>query len=118
MAADDVVTKVTTVFTSPIIERALKTFVEVTAAQAALYTTVIPNSPSVQGSATISASATVLSIIWNGLVQWSLAVRSKKLDALCRAIDEAVDARLSAQAAQQAPLKPVPPSRPPVLGTD
>ncbi len=96
---------------SPIIERAYKTFVEVTAAQAALYGTVVPNAPGVKTSAAVSTGATALAIAWNLGLAYFTNVKSAKLDKLAEAIDRAVDARLAAQAAP-APVPPagVPPT--------
>lgn len=78
-------------------ERALKTFVEATAAQAALYTTIVPNSPGVKTGAAVSVGATVLSIVWNGLLAWAAAAKNAKLLAFTKAVEDAVTARLAVQ---------------------
>jgi hypothetical protein len=101
MSLSSVISRVQAWATSPVVERAIKTFVEATAAQAALYTTVVPDSPGVKGSATISVGATVLSVVWNLLIAWATKAKSAKLDALAQAIDNAVDARLALRAAEQ-----------------
>lgn len=93
--------KVTSFIKNPIVERAYKTFIEITAAQAALYGTVVPDSPGVKASAVISTSATVLSVVWNGALLWFTNTRSAKLDRLAQAIDTIVDKRIAEQAAEQ-----------------
>jgi hypothetical protein len=60
-----IVTFIQKLAADPIVERSFKTFVEATAAQAALYTTVVPSSPGVKGTAAVSVGATVLSVLWN-----------------------------------------------------
>lgn len=85
-------------FSSDTVSRVIKTLIEVTAAQAALYTTVIPNAPSVKGSAAVSGGAALLSLVWALLVNWATQTKSAKLDTLAAAIDKAVDARIAAQA--------------------
>lgn len=92
----------------PIVERAYKTFVEVSAAQAAAYGTVVPNSPGVRTSAVVSAGATVLSVLWNALLAHASKRQAAKLTALADAIDRAVAVRLAVQAEAQkaAPTTP------------
>ena len=84
-------------YQNPIFERAYKTLVEVTAAQAALYGSVVPHAPSVQTSATVSGVATFASLLWNLAQKWFVNYRSARLDSLAAAIDAAVAARLAAQ---------------------
>lgn len=96
---------------NPIVERAYKTFVEITAAQAALYGTVVPDSPGVKASAAISTGATVVSLVWNGALLWFTKTRSAKLDALAAAIDAIVDKRIAEQSAT-APTSGASPSAP------
>lgn len=81
----------------PVVERAVKTFIEATAAQAAVYTTVVPTTPGVKTSASISVGAAVLSVLWNSLQAWATNTKSARLDRIAAAIDAAVDARLAAQ---------------------
>jgi len=88
--------------TNDTFSRAVKTFIEVTAAQAALYTTVIPNTPPVRTSGAISLGATVLAVAWNLALAWATKAKSAKLDALAAAIDKVVDQRLTEQAMQNA----------------
>lgn len=94
---DNVITKVQAVAASPVLERAFKTFVEVTAAQAALYTTVVPSTPGVKTAGAVSVGATVLSVGWNMLLAWATKTKSAKLDQLAAAIDQLADARLKEQ---------------------
>lgn len=98
MSLSSAVASVTSFFSGPLVERAVKTFIEATAAQAAVYTTVVPNTPGIKTSASISVGATLISLVWNGLTKWALNTKNAKLDALAQAIDRAVDARLAAQA--------------------
>jgi hypothetical protein len=84
------------------VERAYKTFLEVSAAQAAAYTTIVPNSPGVKTSALVSAGATFLSIVWNALKTWVANSKNAKLAALADAIDKAVAVRLAVQQQAQA----------------
>lgn len=83
---------------NPTVERAYKTFVEASAAQAALYTTVVPNSPGVKTAAAVSAGSTLLSILWNTLLSFVSARQAAKLTALANAIDQAVAVRIAVQA--------------------
>lgn len=98
MSIASAVAKIQAVFSTDLANRAFKTFVEATAAQAALYTTVVPNTPGVKTGVAVSVGATVLSLVWNGLVAYATKTKSAKLDQLATAIDKAVDARLAAQA--------------------
>jgi len=85
------------------VERAIKTFVEATAAQAALYTTVVPNSPGVKTSAAVSGGATVLSVVWNLLLTWVGKAKAAKLAAFAAAVDQAVSAQLAVREALAQP---------------
>lgn len=85
------------ILTHDIAVKAYKTFVEVTAAQAALYGTVIPDPPGVKPAATISLVATLLAVLWNAALLWFSKAKSAKLDALAAAIDKIVDERLDQQ---------------------
>ena len=91
-------TSLSAILNSDVVKRAYKTLVQATAAQAALYTTIVPNPPSVQTSAAVSGGAALLSIVWNGGLTWITNTKSARLDKLAVAIDRAVDARLAAQA--------------------
>src|SRR5260221_12570893 len=86
---------------NPTVERAYKTFIEATAAQTALYTTVVPHPPNVQTSAAVSVGSTVLAILWNSLLTAVSNRQAAKLTALADAIDKAVAQRLALQAAAQ-----------------
>lgn len=112
MSLANVVAAVASFLKSDTVSRAIKTLVEVTAAQAALYTTVIPSAPSVQGTAAVSGSAALLAVVWNLLLTWATKTKSAKLDALAEAIDKVVDARLSEQSVpdNDTPQIPAPPA--------
>ena len=91
------VTKVDSLFSNDTLQRVLKTVIEVGAAMAALYTTVIPNPPSLPASGAVVGGSGVLALVWNLLLKYATNVKSAKLDELAKAIDTAVDARLAAQ---------------------
>jgi hypothetical protein len=93
----DMLTKIQAASTNPVIERAFKTFVEVTAGQAAVYTTLVPAAPDLKVSAAVSLGATALSVGWNLLIAWATKTKSARLDRIAAAIDKAVDARLKEQ---------------------
>lgn len=97
------ISKLQTLAAYPVVERAFKTFVEATATQAAIYTTITPNTPGVKIAGAVSLGATALSIVWNGLVLWATKAKSAKLDQLAAAIDKIVDARLAEQHAPDPP---------------
>ena len=84
------------------VERAVKTFVEATAAQAALYTTVVPTSPGVKGAAAVSGGATLLAILWNLLLTWAASSKANKLAAFAASVDKAVAAQLAIRDSVQA----------------
>jgi hypothetical protein len=98
MSIASAVSKVQAVATNDTVARVVKTIIEVIAAQTALYTTVVPNPPNTQTSAAIAGGAGVLALVWNLLLKYASSVKSAKLDALAKAVDQAVDARLAAQA--------------------
>jgi hypothetical protein len=91
------VTKAQSLFSNDTLQRVVKTIIEVVAAQAALYTTVIPNPPTIAASGALAGGAGVLALVWGLLLAWATNTKSAKLDSLAAAIDKAVDARLAAQ---------------------
>lgn len=96
------VTKTEALFSNDTLQRVLKTIIEVGAAQAALYTTVIPNPPSLPASTALATGAGVLALLWNLALSWATKTKNAKLDTLAAAIDRVVDQRLTEQALQRA----------------
>ncbi len=97
------VTSTQAFFSNDTLQRVLKTIIEVVAAQAALYTTVVANPPSLPASGAVAGGAGVLALVWNLALAWATKTKSTKLDALAAAIDKAVDARIAALAAAGIP---------------
>jgi hypothetical protein len=82
-----------------ILQRVVKTVVEVVVAQTALYTTVVPNPPKTTTSAALAGGAVVLSLLWNALTTWAASSKSKRLVALQAAIETAAQKIVAEQAA-------------------
>lgn len=79
------------------VQRVYRTVVQAAVAQFALQSAV---STSPTQKAAVAGGAGVLSFLWNVAANWFTNVKSAKLDRLAQAIDDAVDKRLAAQAAQ------------------
>jgi hypothetical protein len=101
MSLSSLVLKAQALSKNELLDRVVKTVVEVIVAQATLYTTVVPNPPSLQTSGAVAGGAGLLSLIVNGIVKWAGKSQAKKLDALQKAINEAAAALNAAKAAEQ-----------------
>ena len=103
------ISKITTFLKSDLVRRTVKTVGAVLAAQAASYTTIIPNPPSPGASAVVAGGAGLATLLLNLAIQAFVRTRSKRLDNLASVIDAAVQARLAEQAAVQKSSVPVAP---------
>lgn len=93
----NLITSTYTWLQKPLVERTVKTIVEVTAAQAAVYTTLVPNPPPLGASVAISSGAGLVAFGLNLVLAWATKTKSAKLDALAVAIDKVVDERIKEQ---------------------
>ncbi len=112
--------KLKSFFTNDTVARVVKTVVEVAGAQAALYTTVVPNPPTTKTSAALAAGAGALALVWNLAIQWATTRKNARLTALAQAIDAAVAAQLAIKAEAQkdpGPSVPAPPVGVPATAT-
>lgn len=98
-------TNISAILTNPIVERAYKTAIETGIAAAA--TTPVASTSTLE-KVLVTAVATFLSVLWNGIVTAKAARTGSKLTALQAAIDTAVSAKLAAIA----PAAPVEPEAP------
>lgn len=84
-----------TILTNPLVERALKTAVETGIATAAV--TPVASTSTIE-KVLVTAGATFLSVLWNGIIQAYTTRKGNKLTALQVAIDAAVAKVVAEQA--------------------
>ena len=107
MSLSSAVTKTQSFFSNDTLQRIIKTVVEVIAAQAALYGTVVPNPPTIQTSGAVAGGAGVLALVWNLVLAWAGKRKAAQLVKLQAAVDAAAQALFTKHsiesAAAQAP---------------
>lgn len=89
MSISGAITKIDALSKNDLLDRVIKSVVGAVVVQSTLYTTVVPNPPSMQTSGVVAGGVGVFSLVVNGILTWARKSQAKKLAELGAAIEAA-----------------------------